>query len=187
MTKSRRILRVLCWSTVLLMAVVTFTSGSYSILSPWSEINCEHQDIDLDTGRARFTRMLLWLPVRKEIRPTPISQALEITDLASPRGDWRRVNTFTPGSGISPHYHFHGALSDVHRLQAVWTIYQFSSDAQKESAATVLRLWKKSDRVSGASDYLTALENLRQEPVSSSDLSPANRSRLGMKGSNDNH
>lgn len=136
----------------------------------WSPINCQHQEIDLDTGRALYTHMLYWVPITTEIKDTPISKALGISDLESRQGDWHRVNTFSRGVRTSPHYIYHSALSQAQTLGTMWKVQQYSPEAQRETAANILSLWKRSGRDSGANDYLSRLLALPHEEVSLADV-----------------
>lgn len=151
--------------------ILAFILIAAPFLAPaWSPINCRRQDIDLDTGRARYTRMLYWLPISTEIKHTPISKALGITDLESRQGDWRRVNTFSAGVRHSPHYFYHSALSQAQTLGAMWEVQQYTPEAQKETAARILNLWKRRGRDSGANDYLSTLLALPHEEVALEDI-----------------
>ncbi|SHI61126.1 hypothetical protein SAMN02745181_0495 [Rubritalea squalenifaciens DSM 18772] len=158
------------WFRVTLILVIILVAAPF--LAPtWSPVNCRHEEIDLDTGRVRYTRMLYWIPVRTEIYHTPISEALGVTDLKSRAGDWQRVNTFSPGVRYSPHYIYHSALSQTQTLAMMWELQQYSHDARKEAAATVLKLWKTSGRDSGADDYISRLASLPLDEVGLEDIS----------------
>src|SRR5262245_29409864 len=87
---------------------------------PWTELNCQHQDLDTHTGRSRITNFLAFCKVSERIEETPISRALsrEFIDGAKPK--WTRVNTFSPGLRYSPHYYFHGSFSQISMLAAKW-------------------------------------------------------------------
>jgi hypothetical protein len=157
------------WLRIILMLVLVLLAAPF-VAPAWSPINCQHQDIDLDTGRARYTQMLYWIPVSVEFKHTPISEGLEIVDLDSPDGDWHRVNTFSPGVRHSPHYIYHSALSQAHTLGMMWQDQEYSQEARKEAATTVCELWKQTGRDSGANDYIDSLMNLPLKQVTLSDI-----------------
>lgn len=140
------------------------------IAPAWSPINCQHEEIDLDTGRARYTRILYWIPITTEIKHTPISEALGVDNLETRRGDWHRVNTFSPGVRHSPHYIYHGALSQAETLGIMWKVQHYTPEARRETASRILVLWKQSGRYSGADDYISQLLGLRLEKVSLEDV-----------------
>ena len=150
---------------VLALSVVLFLDPARS------PISYEHQDIDLNTGRARYT-WVVHQAEKVEIKHTPISVALELVDLDSLEGDWRRVNTFAPGARHSPHYIYHGALGQANNLGLVWQIQDYSKEARKEVAATVLELWRQAGRDSGADDYIGRLMDLQHDQVTLSDIIP---------------
>lgn len=123
----------------------------------WSPINCSYQDIDIYTGRVRYTTMVYWIPFKREIQHTVISKALEIKSLTSTQGNWKRVNTFSPGVRHSPNHDLHGAFSLIKKLELVWNINDFDSKARKLSAEKVLHLWIESGSNFGADEYIRNL------------------------------
>lgn len=143
---------------------------------PWTPVNCEHQEIDLLTGRARFIQMRFFVPISTRYEHTPISEALGISNIDSPTGDWKRVNTFSPGVQHSPHYRHHGALSQANNLGLMWQVTEFADEARRESASTVMRLWRDSGGDSGAREFLYRLGEAYNDKVTLADVrSLANR------------
>lgn len=165
MTIPRLIKNLICTTAVIFGVCVVF-----SMILPLSPIHCEHQDIDLNTGRARITQMRFFIPVSVRYEHTSISEAIGIADLLSPTGDWKRVNTFSPGNRISPHYSYHGSLSQAHNLGSIWEDSEFTDDAREEAARTVLRLWRESGRHSGAEEFLNRLGEWRRDPITRKDV-----------------
>ena len=152
---------------------VLVCAGIYLFLPlffPWSPIHCEHQHIDLNSGRARFTQMRFFLPISQKFEHTPISEAIGITELDVPDGDWMPVNTFSPGVTHSPHYFFHSAFGQAHELDLLWRVSNFTDDARRESAMTVLELWKASGRDSGADGFLSELTKMANLAVTAEDV-----------------
>ena len=123
----------------------------------WSPINCRYEDIDLDTGRVRYTTMIYWLPITQKIEHTALSAELANADLNAEEGNWRRVNTFSLGQGHSPHHGFHGALNQVRQLEMIWELEEFDAKARKASARELLKLWVTTARDFGADEYLAGL------------------------------
>jgi|LauGreSBDMM110SN_4_FD.fasta_scaffold12493_2 hypothetical protein len=145
-------------SLIFLMAVV------FPLISPfvgmaWKPINCRYEDIDLETGRIRYTTMVYWIPISRRIEHTSISEVLGVADLYKATGDWRRVNTFSPGVRHSPHYSFHGVLSQIQILKMTWELENFDAKNRKESARELLRLWKTSGSDSNTDDFFTELSS----------------------------
>ncbi len=59
--------------------------------------NCSQSDIDLNRGRIRYTRYLLWLPVTRSLQDSSLTRALSPEDKANPGEDWHPVVTLSPG------------------------------------------------------------------------------------------
>jgi hypothetical protein len=134
--RSRRWVWVLLAATGLLLAIVL---GS-GFLSPWSEINCWHEEIELHSGRIRKTWYLCFVPVSVQLEESAFSRAID-----SPLpvdADWHRVNTFSPGVGHSPHYIYHGAISEIELVEEIWERGRFTPEARRQSAEQILLLWR---------------------------------------------
>lgn len=152
--KARKIIK---WIIGGLLVVIAIPAVAPFVGFQWSPINCRYQDIDLDTGRARYTTMIYGIPFSQDIKHTAISSKLAEVDLNRKDGTWRRVNTFSPGTRYSPHHGFHSALHQVKQLEMIWELEEHDDQARMASARAVLRLWQESDRDSGADDYIAGL------------------------------
>ena len=101
---------------IVCLLVVVLLIGS-SPLFPWTPFNCWHEDVDINTGKIRYSRYLLFYCVKTEIRDSPLSLALLPQERNGVTPDWRRVNTFSPGRRVSPHHMFHGAFYQIRELE----------------------------------------------------------------------
>jgi hypothetical protein len=72
-TGRRTILRALLVVAAIPLGLLVL---SFFGLFPWSGINCTQSDIDLNSGRLRSTRYLLWLPVTRSVRDSALTSAL---------------------------------------------------------------------------------------------------------------
>src|SRR4051812_3592675 len=86
----------------------------------WSPLNCWHYDVDLHSGRIRYTRYFLFGQVIQRVEDSSLTTVLQPEDLADMQPDWQRVHTFSPGVHNSPHYTFHGAMSQIRELDLLW-------------------------------------------------------------------
>ncbi|MHC4170370.1 MAG: hypothetical protein ACYSWQ_25795 [Planctomycetota bacterium] len=122
---------------------------------PWTQINCRHEDINIKTGQARYSRYLWFVKISEEIVDTPISVALggEVIDVANIR-PWHHVNTFSPGLRHSPHYSLHGALVQADQMEKVALLAQLGSDEKRDMAENILKLWQEGKGDFPADDYL---------------------------------
>lgn len=134
------------------LAVLFLISGCFQ----WSSLNCWHDDVDVKTGRIRHSQYLLYCKTADRIEETWLSRANGSVD-ASP--DWRRVNTFSPGVGHSPHYRFHGAILQIKTLELADNTTLFDPKARRKVANTLLALWQNSDSSFDADDFV---ENVAQ-------------------------
>jgi hypothetical protein len=109
----------------------------------WSPLNCKYEDVDIHTGRIRTTRMLVWLKVSERIEDSALTKALAAEDVLGTEPEWRRVNTLSPGIGNSPHYAFHGAISQIGELESFWESFPLNPQMKRETALTVLSIWNE--------------------------------------------
>ncbi len=123
-------------------------------LFPWSGINCTQSDIDLNSGRIRYTRYLLWLPVTRSVQDSALTRALSPEDRKNPGEDWHPVVTLSPGLHHSPHYRFHGAIHQIRELEISWEFGKMTPEARNETARQVLRLWHQAGSYFPAGDYI---------------------------------
>ena len=71
---------------------------------------------------------------------------------------WQTVNVFAPPSKhVSPHYIFHGALSQVREVELIFNMLNATKEKKKEIATKVLTLWQLSGCDDGARDYIIQL------------------------------
>jgi hypothetical protein len=123
----------------------------------WSPLNCWHDDIDINSGRVRRTRFLLYCQIGDRTEETWLSRAY---DGPSRLPDWRRVNTFSPFVHYSPLYRYHGAIHQIQMLQLGEELVPFESDARRKAAHGLLTLWQNTGSYTGADRYLQEIEKV---------------------------
>lgn len=128
-----------------------------------AEINCRSDEVDIRTGRVRHTRYLFFVPIRRRVEDSVLSRALPPAVLSAASPDWHRVNTFRPGSLISVHHRFHGALGQIRTLENLLQSATFTPGATRAVAARILGMWQNSGGDSGVDDYLRALQDLTKD------------------------
>jgi hypothetical protein len=136
-------------------AVTTFMPG---LVAPWSRLNNEEQELDLVSGRTRFTRHFLYCRVRRDVRATPLSEALAASGAPESGEEWVRVNIFQPGVRHSPHFIYHGAFGNAKQIQTFWELYSFDRQARAKSARQLLRAMREGGSYFAGSDYLDLLK-----------------------------
>lgn len=127
---------------------------------PWTKLNCTDQEMDINSGRLRFSRYVLFCRVSQRIEDSPLSTALPPD--AHPRGypEWQHVNRFSPGVHHSPHFAFHSGIFQIRSLVDAWEMLRLTPNLRQRTALHVLALWKHEGRDSLASRYITELSNL---------------------------
>jgi hypothetical protein len=150
---------------LLMIAAIPPTLLALSLIGlfPWSGINCTRSDIDLNSGRTRFTRYLLWLPVTRSVQDSALTRALSPDDRTNPGENWHPVVTLSPGLYHSPHYRYHGAISQIRELEICWKYGKMTPQARRETARQVLRLWHEAGSYFPADDYIQRVWELALE------------------------
>lgn len=152
--------------TIVAAAILLLVLFVVPVFVPWTPINCQHQDVDIMTGRLRYTHFLLFCKVSERIEDSPLTKVLPSDVIATRTPEWHRVNTFSPGVHHSPHYTFHGAIHQIHTLATLWDMaknYGFQEDLKRKTALDVLAIWQQSGSYFLAGDYIQCLYDLTDE------------------------
>lgn len=150
------------WTVVRALLLVTAIPAVLLSLSlfghfPWSGLNCWRDEIDINSGRTRYTRHLLWVPVTGSVRDSALTRALSPEDLVGRSADWHPVVTLSPGLHHSPHYRYHGAIHQIRELEYCWEFGRLTPAARRETARHVLRLWRQAGGDSRAGAYIQSI------------------------------
>ena len=127
-------------------------------LVPWSAIHCRDQEINIKTGQARYSRYLWYIKVSERAEDTILSKVLggESVDVAD-IVPWHMVNRFSPGLHHSPHYRFHGALSQTRQIELLFQLLEPDVQRKKQIVQNLLTLWQTHGSDYEASRYLATL------------------------------
>jgi hypothetical protein len=133
------------------------------VFIPWSGINCQHQDINIKTGQARYSRYLWFFKVWEKTEETPLSATLrgETVDVADIE-PWHRVCTFSAGGRHSPYYAFAHVFIQANRVGEILALLHRTPERQREIAKTILALWQRTGRDSEADEYIRKLTEERE-------------------------
>ena len=117
-----------------------------------------YEEINVQTGQARYSRYVLSKKVSERIAETPLSRALagETVHVTSIE-PWHLVNQFTLGRAVSPYYTFHGALSEVRQFELLAEMLEMSPEQKRDTAQKILTLWQQAGRVAGSTEYMASL------------------------------
>jgi hypothetical protein len=133
-----------------------------SFFFPWTGINCLDEEINIQSGKARYTRKFWFVPIYIKTRDTAFSLALggEKIDVPSrKRSVWQTVNTFSPGVENSPQYAFHGAFHEAWMLEKLRDEYGLPPSEIRDLARQTLISWQ----TKGARPSLLIYDRLKLE------------------------
>ncbi|MBN2019578.1 MAG: hypothetical protein JW749_05070 [Sedimentisphaerales bacterium] len=97
--------------------------------------------MDINTGRIREARYVFCLPIKKVVKDSILTKTLGPLVQNNPP-DWKHVNEFSFIRNVSPHFKYHGAISDIKQIEITWDMYAFSEEARLKMAQTILELWR---------------------------------------------
>ena len=149
-------LLLICAAVVvaLVVAVAAFIPG---YVAPWSRLNNDEQELDLFSGRARFSRHFLYCRVGRELRETPLSEALAAGGGPERGEKWVKVNVFQTGASNSPHFYYHGAYFQIGQLAKFWEAGNLDPTARAKTARQLLRVWREGGSYWAADAYFDHL------------------------------
>jgi hypothetical protein len=150
--------REIVWLSALAILSAVVAVFWLSGVPMWSPINCMHYDVDIRSGRIRYTRYVAYMRVKEKIDESIVSRVIDQKE-GSP--EWRRALTFSPGyRRVSPHYTYHSAIEQIKTLDLLWKISEFTRSAQKESAYGLIAAWQRGNNDEAAKSYLSKLNSI---------------------------
>jgi len=148
----RRVIFWTCFAVGLAALVREFWPVCPPPLPTW---NCETQEINIKTGKARYRRYRCFVRIGDTIKDTVLSRAIAEPVSVAEIKDWQTVNQFAPPSfGISPHYRFHGALSQVEEVEILQNVYNLNQSDVASIARHLLIEWQTNGSYFAASRFL---------------------------------
>jgi hypothetical protein len=152
---------------LIVLLVLMLAEVACSILDPSSRINCVQEDVDIQTGRIRIQRYVLFIRVTDQIKETRISRIWGEYFGGYPDPIWRRVNTFWGFDvcGSSPHHAYHGAVEAARVLEMSFALALFSKEAQRKAVQTFFQLLQAEHNDKSASRYahFVAMQSVQKE------------------------
>lgn len=123
------------------------------IILPWPGIYSWTEEIGLDSGRKRSCTNILWISTLSKESPTWLSDTLNTPDsLRETR--WKPVNTTSPAVSVSPHYRYHGALSQIGEIELICEEFSLSANSRELLAKALIERWRSDGYYHGASTFL---------------------------------
>lgn len=152
--RTRDVLIAVCCLVIVLTAIPLFV---VRFIDPWSEICCTHQEINIRTGQARYSRYIWYVKVFESVEDTAVSAALGDEPDVPELGPWHRANTFSPFVNHSPHYIYHAALHQARVLGQIFEVFKPSEEEKAAMARGLLKNWQEAQSDSDAGEYLQQL------------------------------
>ncbi|MBN2182702.1 MAG: hypothetical protein JW715_12390 [Sedimentisphaerales bacterium] len=148
--------RTLLIVIIILLMIFIIT---YPVIFTWSPMCCSHEDVDINTGRIRYIRYLLYCKISEKVENSILTETIVPFD-EDTQPNWKRVNTFSPGVKHSPHHGYHGAINQIRHVEIIWKLYSFTDDAKKHIAQTVLDKWQADGKYFSVSEYLLEVSKM---------------------------
>ena len=121
---------------------------------PWTELNCYHLRIDINSGRLRSEQYLYYKLIRSKEETTALSKVL-YPDGNYPPPEWHCVITFDPYINNSPHYRFHGAANQIKKFDF---ITKNMSEVERLAVAhKIVAIWQKEKNYHAVNTYLEGI------------------------------
>jgi hypothetical protein len=111
-------------------------------------------------GLDRQPRYLLWTPVQRSVSDSALTRVVSTSRNTDSKAEWHSVVTLSPGLHHSPHYRFHGAISQIRELEISWDFGKMTPAAREQTARQLLWHWQQKLNYFGATDYLQAVWEL---------------------------
>jgi hypothetical protein len=129
---------------------------------PDTTINCWQDEVDIHTGRIRYSYFLLCVPVVRYVQDSALTRALSEEEQNSQVRQWRTVTRISPGKNYSPHYFYHGAIFQIKELEYTWDALRLTTPARRESARRVLKAWQQDGNYWKVQEYIYTLKGLEK-------------------------
>ena len=147
--------RVCSWLVISLLVLIAAVVVVPTFI-PWTPINCTQQDVDIRTGRIRYSRYLAYCKVSERVEESALSRVLPREMVEGVKPEWEPVNTFSPGLHHSPHYRFHGAFGQIRDIEILWEAGKVDESTRRKIASHVLAHWQFHGSYFSAVDTSTA-------------------------------
>ena len=134
-----------------------------SALRKWPKLGSELYDVDINTGRTRQAYYLLYCKTSEKIEDSILTRTIgPFPDDVQP--EWRRVYTYpTIGWRYSPHYAYHGAIGQIHKVDIIWQLFTFSDEAKRHMAGTILEKWQSNGSYFRVETYINDVSSAAQQ------------------------
>ena len=114
----------------------------FFVIGIWSDH--ELQEVDLSNFEFRTSRCVFGIRFPIQAQTLPFAKYVTVPQAEH---QWVTVNTFAWGARYSPHYRYHGAVSDLEMFCLAITLPEFklSTDQVRSSANEIARLLRAGD------------------------------------------
>jgi hypothetical protein len=120
-------------------AAVLALASCASLQVQWTH---ESQEVDIATGRLRFTRYSGDKKVSERIEDTSLSRALLRDNPTGAGPSWRCANTFARCKDGFSHDDYHILITQMSELRGIWQDFAVSDVFKKRTAEHLVALWQ---------------------------------------------
>jgi hypothetical protein len=135
-------------------------------LSRGTKWNCWQIDFDMNSGRLRATRHILWFTGEQRIEDTALTAAIQNgnpENNSSLPPDWQPMAKRSPGNNPSRKVWSNGVLMKIDQVDGIWRLADFTPEAKREIALHILQKMQKRGWGGLDSPYMEALQKLAEQ------------------------
>jgi len=100
---------------VILLTIFLLFPFAYSIIHPWSHIQCENHYLDLNSGKIKRKKYYWYINYHEELYDTYISEIVGGFDENNAK--WVIFITLSISHKNSPHYNYHSAVHQINKFK----------------------------------------------------------------------
>jgi hypothetical protein len=123
-----------------------------------TSVNGWRWDIDLNSGKLRASRLILWISVKEQFEESPLFSIIQIKKPADEKPIWRTMNFSSPGFIPSQENCMNGFLDQIRDLTIVWEQTEFSPVAKRLVALHLMDAWKRGEKLGMTGRYVSAIK-----------------------------
>jgi hypothetical protein len=125
------------------------------LIAPWSQLNCEELEIDINSGVILESKYIWFYPVYQSKIESSISK--RIKQVKSEPENWKKVRTTSYAIKYSPHYNYHSAAAICNQLELYFSYAKLTPENEVTICQKVIDLWKSDGSYHSSGKYVNSL------------------------------
>jgi len=151
--------RILVWASAGFLILIMCTTSIFTGI-----LYTRVEEIGLDTAQKRYSKVVCFIPVDRQVKPTYITELLEVPAGAA-ETQWRTVNTFAWNDTYSPYYRFHSAFNELAEIEILSNTRHLTPKTRKYLAQKMIESWRANDSPQATRHWGFLLHTLNEEKV----------------------